>query len=159
MTYEGPLAISEVGLSSGEIERARLPDKPKEASDPHRCVTCNKQIEADGFCSWHGPLHEQWLCDDHVHELRSRGQELRPKQPMTREAVETAIAITEGALRNMAMIDEIKARDASCCTRGFELSLTWRQSRPIIKAILDVLKVKLTAFPPPAPVVEEVDPE
>ena len=124
----------------------------------HCCAICGKQIEADGFCAWHGPLLERWLCDEHVHELRLSGQEVRPKQPMTREAVETAIAITDGALRNMAMIDEIKARDASGATRGFELSLTWKQSRPIVRAILDVLKVKLTAFPPPPPVVEEVDP-
>ena len=128
------------------------------SEEPHRCAACNKQIEADGFCAWHGPLLEQWLCDEHVHELRMRGQEIRPKQPMTREAVETAIAITEGALRNMAMIDAIAARDASGANRGFELSLTWKQSRPIVKAILDVLKVKMTAFPPPPPVVEEVDP-
>jgi hypothetical protein len=123
------------------------------------CAVCSKQIEADGFCAWHGPLEDMWLCDVHVHELRMRGnQHAAPKASMTREAVETAIAITEGALKNMAMIDAIAARDASGASRGFDLSLTWKQSRPIVKAILDVLKIKLTAFPAPAPVVEEVDP-
>ena len=123
------------------------------------CTVCSNQIEADGFCAWHGPLEGMWLCDAHVHELRVRGnQHAAPKTPMTREAVEHAIRTTEGAIMNMAMIDAIAARDASGANRGFELSLTWKQSRPIVKAILDVLKVKLTAFPPPPPVVEEVDP-
>jgi phage terminase small subunit len=39
----------------------------------------------------------------------------------------------------------------SGASRGFELSLTYKQSRPIIKAILEVLRIKLTAFPPPPP--------
>lgn len=153
------LATSEVGLSPEEKERARIPEKPLDPGDSQRCAVCKKPIEPDGFCSWHGPLNEVWLCDDHVHEVRTRGQELRPKQPMTREQVENAIAITEGALKNMAMIDAIAARDASGASRGFELSLTYKQSRPIIRAILEVLRVKLTAFPPPAPHVVEVDPE
>src|SRR5271166_1353174 len=123
------------------------------------CAVCSKQIEEDGFCAWHGPLENRWLCNDHVHELRMRGnQDAPPKSPMTREAVELAIRTTEGALMNLAMIDAIAARDASGATRGFELSLTWKQSRPIIKAILEVLKIKITAFPPPPPVVVEVDP-
>lgn len=155
---ESALALSDVGLTPEEAVRARLPEKPKEV-DPQHCAVCKKDIEPEGFCSWHGPVQEQWLCDDHVHQARLHGQEIRPKAPMTREAVETAISITEGALRNMAMIDQITARDASGASRGFELSLTYKQSRPIIKAILDVLRLKLTAFPPPAPEVKEVDPE
>jgi hypothetical protein len=151
---------SEVGLTPEEAERARLPEKPKDPGSPHQCAVCKREIESDGFCAWHGPLEQMWLCDAHVHELRMRGnRDAPPKTPMTREAVEHAICTTEGALMNMAMIDAIAARDASGASRGFELSLTYKQSRPIIKAILDVLKVKLTAFPPPAPVVEEVDPE
>jgi len=125
------------------------------------CAVCKKPIEADGFCSWHGPLEEQWLCDDHVHEMRTRGQYLQPKQQMTREAVEHAITTMELAIKNMAMIDAVAARDASGASRGFELSLTYKQSRPIIKAILEVLRLKLTAYPPPVPpvVIVEVDPE
>ena len=152
------IALTEVGLSPEEAERAKLPEGPV-IGDVNQCAVCKKPIEADGFCSWHGPIQEQWLCDDHVHEIRSRGQELRQKDPMTREAVENAIAITEGALRNMAMIDAIMARDASGASRGFELSLTYKQSRPIIKAILDVLRLKLTAFPAPAKAVKEVEPD
>lgn len=155
---QSALALTEVGLTAEEAARAKLPEGPV-AGDPHQCAMCKKPIEADGFCSWHGPVQEQWLCDDHVHEIRMRGQEVRPKSPMTREAVENAIAITEGALRNMAMIDAITARDASGASRGFELSLTYKQSRPIIKAILDVLRLKLTAFPAPAPVVDEAEPD
>ena len=152
------LALTEVGLTPEEAARAKLPEGPT-AGNPHQCAMCKKPIEADGFCSWHGPIQEQWLCDEHVHDIRMRGQELRPKDPMTREAVENAIAITEGALRNMAMIDAILARDASGASRGFELSLTYKQSRPIIKAILDVLRLKLTAFPAPIKAVKEVEPD
>lgn len=152
------LATTSLGLSPEEKERAQLP-KPQDIWDASECAVCKKPIEADGFCSWHGPLQEQWLCDNHVHEMRTRGQELRPKQPMTRDQVEHAIQTMETAIRNMAMIDGIAARDASGASRGFELSLTWRQSRPIIRAILEVLKVKLTAFPEPPPIVQEVDPD
>lgn len=151
------LATTSVGLTSEEKAAAQVP-RPEQVGDPHHCAVCRKPIEADGFCSWHGPLQEQWLCDDHVHELRSRGQELRPKQPMTREAVEHAILTMEAALRNMAMIDAIAARDASGANRGFELSLTYKQSRPIIRAIMEVLNVKLTAFPPPPVGIKEADP-
>lgn len=158
MITDDKLATTEIGLSTEEKERAQIP-RPQEIGDPHQCAVCKKPIEADGFCSWHGPLLEQWLCDNHVHEIRLRGQEIRSKAPMTREAVETSIAITERALLNMAMIDAITAHDASGANRGFELSLTWRQSRPIIRAILDVLKVKLTAFPEPPPILQEVDPD
>ena len=160
MSFDSPLAMTEVGLTPEEAARARLPEKPKEPGDPQRCAVCKKTLEVDGFCSWHGPLDEMWLCDAHVHELRMRGNnDARPKAPMTREAVEHAIRVTEGALMNMAMIDAIAARDASGASRGFELSLTYKQSKPIIKAILEVLKVKLTAFPPPPPIVKEVDPD
>lgn len=152
------LSTTSLGLSPSERLTAQLP-RPEEVGSPHQCAVCKKPIESDGFCSWHGPLQEQWLCDNHVHEMRTRGQELRPKIPMTREQVEHAIQTMETAIRNMAMIDAIAARDASGASRGFELSLTWRQSRPIIKAILEVLKVKLTAFPEPPPLVQEVDPE
>lgn len=158
MAYDGPLALSDVGLSPAEIDIAQL-TTPEEVGDPHHCAVCRKTIEPDGFCAWHGPLLEQWLCDTHVHELRMRGQELRPKEPMTREKVEHAIGTMELALKNMAMIDGVSALDASGAWRGFELSLTWKQSRPIIKAILEVLKIKLTAFPPPATIVTEVDPD
>lgn len=163
MEYEEPLPFKTsvptvYGLTPEEHAAAQLP-APEQKGDPHQCAVCKKEIEPDGFCSWHGPLLEQWLCDTHVHELRTRGQELRLKDPMTREAVEHAIGTMELALKNMAMIDAVSARDASGANRGFELSLTWKQSRPIIKAILDVLKLKLTAFPPPPLVVTEVDPD
>jgi hypothetical protein len=151
------LALSEVGLTPEETIRAKLPEGPV-IGNPHQCAVCQKEIESDGFCSWHGPLQEQWLCDDHVQDTRLRGQEVKPKSPMNREAVEHAIATMEGALRNMAMIDAVSARDASGASRGFELSLTYKQSRPIIRAILDVLRLKLTAFPPHAPAVKEVEP-
>lgn len=158
MGTDSPLALTEIGLTPAEMAAAKLP-KPEQTGDPHHCAVCKKEIETDGFCSWHGPFLEQWLCDDHVHELRTRGQELRPKEPMTRDQVVHAMSTMEGALKNMAMIDGVAARDASGASRGFELSLTYRQSRPIIKAILDVLTVKLKAFPPPATRFKEVDPD
>ena len=36
MAYKGPLAITEVGLTAEEAKRARLPEKPKNAGDPHQ---------------------------------------------------------------------------------------------------------------------------
>jgi hypothetical protein len=151
--------VNEIGLSAEEKERARLPEKPENPGTAESCSVCGKPIEPEGFCAEFGIFHERWLCDQHVHEFRGSQQHLQPKKPMERGDVELAIGITEGAIKNLAMIDKIDARDSSGASRGFELAMTFKQSRPILRAILEVLKLKLTAFPPVPPPIVEVDPE
>ena len=157
------LTLNEFGLSAEERERAKLPQapKPEERGSIEACAVCGKPIEQDGFCATTGPYFERWLCDQHVHEFRGQAQapQVRVNRSMNYDDVQLAIAQTKGALANLGFISKIEAMDSSGASRGFELALTFKQSRPIFAALLKVLELKLTAYPPPPPPIVEAEPE
>jgi hypothetical protein len=157
--FDDKLAVSDIGLSPEEKERARLPEKPENPGSKERCAMCGGPIEPDGFCFEFGPIAERWLCDQHVHEFRATGQHLPLRPPMTRLEIEHAIQVVNYALKNLAMIDKIEARDSSGASRGIEVSMTFKQSRPILKAMLEMLKLKVSAYPETPPPIVEAEPK
>jgi len=59
---------------------------------------------------------------------------------MTAEQVAEATSSVVGALANGAMIDGILGHSASQANRDIRLRFTAEQSRPVLKAVLAVLK-------------------
>jgi hypothetical protein len=154
---------TETGLTEEEKERAKLPKPlpPEQRGTREKCAVCGRPVEDDGFCATQGAFHERWLCDQHVHEMRGAGQSplIPNRPPMTRKDIEAAISRVKGAIDNLGFIFKVDAMDSSGASRGFDIPLTFRQSRPIFKTILKVLELKYSAFPPDPPPFQEAEPD
>jgi hypothetical protein len=119
------------------------------------CAKCQtKPVEPDGFCFHYGPYDPAssgsgpWLCDDCVFEerMRSAGQGVPALKPaMTQDQIRGAIETIETSIRNLTVFEGFKARDPSGACRDIDsLSLTPREARPVLEALLTVLRGKLT---------------
>ena len=106
------------------------------------CESCRtKEVERDGFCSWHGPFNDRIICDDCVFEERGRGNtNAAVKRPMSQADLEHAIASIEAAQKNLATIDGFLGRDPAGANRNADVVLGFRQARPVYEALLGVLR-------------------
>ncbi len=111
-----------------------------------KCEKCSNVIEHDGFCSWHGQIFEMWLCDDCVHELRSRGVNLGITRPaLTLDQIESALGGLELAIKNMGMINVVTGQDAAMGNRDVNVFLDFRESKQVYQLLTDILRAKLDA--------------
>jgi hypothetical protein len=111
-----------------------------------KCERCTGVIEDDGFCSWHGQIFEQWLCDDCVHELRARGNNLGIVRPTrTLAQIEVSLRTLELAIKNMAMVDVVTGQDASMANRDIIAYLDFRESKQVYRLLAEILRSKLDA--------------
>jgi hypothetical protein len=116
------------------------------------CDNCGGVIEDDGFCSWHGALDPdketpKWMCDDCTAHYRGNGQPPFPflvdKPPMDRNKIELELDKVRGAIRNMGSIQNIIGHDVGWANRDLDVTLDWKESKPVYQALIKVLEAKI----------------
>src|SRR5580765_2148461 len=142
--------LGDLGKAEAAIAILNAPDNAAPSGLGRLCLVCGRnRVELDGWCSHYGP---PWRCDDCVFRERTGNNGGAPalNREMDAGALEAAVENVSVAIRNLATFQGLKCTDPSGACRDIPaLSLTPKETRPLLELLLETIKAKQASLAAP----------